>query len=82
MTLGDEDLLNRADCFRRIAPGDLLCQVDASLNRSRATRLLKGVLLPVWILLAAVVNALGWLFDKLDGTNAFYSNVLMLARKK
>jgi SAM-dependent methyltransferase len=56
--------------------------IDASMNRTRGTRVLKGVLLPLWVLLAALVNAVGWLFDKLDGTAAFYSNTFMLARKK
>jgi SAM-dependent methyltransferase len=56
--------------------------VDQSMNRSRVTRLAKGALLPFWILLTAVVNALGWAFDHIDGTRAFYSNVFMLARKK
>ena len=56
--------------------------IDASMNRSRITRLAKGVLLPLWIATSGVVNLLGWLFDKLDRTNAFYSNVFMVARKK
>lgn len=60
----------------------LLNWVDTSLNRSRATRILKGIMLPAWLLFTSCVNLLGWMLDSIDRTEAFYSNVIMIARKK
>lgn len=60
----------------------LLNWVDTSLNLSRATRLAKAALLPVWIPLCGAVNALGWLLDRADSTQGFYSNVLLVASKR
>ncbi|HEX6560375.1 MAG TPA: class I SAM-dependent methyltransferase [Longimicrobiales bacterium] len=59
----------------------LLNWAEASLNASRGTRLIKGVLLPFWVVSCALVNMVGWAFDKVDRTGAFYSNVLLMARK-
>ncbi len=56
--------------------------IDATLNRSRASRVAKAALLPLWLIICAAVNVAGWAFDGIDRTNAFYSNVLVLARKK
>lgn len=53
-----------------------------SLGRNSATRLLKGVFLPVIILLSALVNGIGFVFDKLDRTDSYYSNVLLVAVKR
>jgi SAM-dependent methyltransferase len=55
--------------------------IDESLNTTTVTRILKAILLPVWILLCAVVNLIGWLVDRLDTTKAFYNNVLVVLRK-
>ena len=52
--------------------------VDVRSSQTRTGRLLKGLLLPAWILLAAVVNTIGMLLDKLDKTGNFYGNVLMV----
>ena len=60
----------------------LLNWVETQTNRFEPTRLLKGILLPLWILFSGLVNALGWLLDKADRTQAFYSNVFLLARKR
>lgn len=56
--------------------------VEAEMNRSKATRILKGCLLPPWVVFCAFVNGLGWLMDKLDRTQAFYSNVLLVSKKR
>ncbi len=56
--------------------------IEATLNRSRTSRVLKAVLLPLWLIASAAVNMGGWALDRVDHTNAFYSNVLVLARKK
>jgi SAM-dependent methyltransferase len=55
--------------------------LEASTNANRTTRVLKGGLLPLWIAACAVVNVVGSAFDYVDRTGAFYSNVLLLARK-
>lgn len=55
---------------------------DASLDRSRATRLLKVGMLPVWIAVCALVNAGGWAVDHVDRTHAFYGNVLLTATRR
>lgn len=44
-------------------------------------RLLKGLFLPLWIPFCFLINLTGWLMDKIDGTQAFYSNVLLVAKK-
>jgi len=55
--------------------------VEAATSCCKALRFVKGILLPFWILICFVVNGLGWLVDKIDNTQAFYSNVLLVARK-
>ncbi len=61
----------------------LLCLnwVETITNQSKRIRLLKGLLLPLWILFCCVVNSLSCLIDKTDPTSAFYINVLLVARK-
>jgi SAM-dependent methyltransferase len=54
--------------------------VDAQLNRRRVTRLAKGFLLPVWLVVCALVNCSGAIVNRLDTTNVFYGNVLVVAR--
>lgn len=49
---------------------------------TKITRFLNGILMPLWILLSIIINAWGWLFDRLDRTGMFYSNVILVARKK
>ena len=60
----------------------LLNWLDTSLNEWRVSRLLKGFLMPLWILFSLGVNLAGWLLDKLDRTQSFYGNVLLLATKR
>lgn len=60
----------------------LLNWVDQALNANLATRLLKGVLLPVWVPGCLIVNLLGLALDWCDHTGAFYSNVLIMLRKR
>jgi SAM-dependent methyltransferase len=59
----------------------LLNWIDGSANQYRPLRVLKGLLLPIWIPACAVVNLLGRLLDAADRTGAFYNNVLLVARK-
>jgi SAM-dependent methyltransferase len=56
--------------------------LDTSLNEWKVSRLLKGLLMPLWILFCVTVNLAGWLLDKVDRTQSFYGNVLLLARKR
>ena len=55
---------------------------NTQMNLNRATVLLRGMLLPVWVVFCGMVNAMGWLLDKLDKTDVFYGNVLIVARKR
>ena len=56
--------------------------VEVSMNRWKPTRLLKGMLMPLWILFCASTNVIGYLLDELDQTQSFYSNTLVIAKKR
>ncbi|MGI9324742.1 MAG: class I SAM-dependent methyltransferase [Pseudomonadales bacterium] len=56
----------------------LLNWVDASLNLSFATRLLKAAVLPIWIPSCLVLNLVALAIDKADRTGAFYNNVFIV----
>ena len=60
----------------------LLNWIDGALNQRFVTRLLKAILLPVWIGVSLLCNALGLLLDRLDGTGAFYNSLLVVFEKK
>jgi SAM-dependent methyltransferase len=55
--------------------------LEQASNLTKTGRLLKGVLLPVWIPLCLVVNLGGWLVDRVDRTAAYYNNILIILRK-
>ena len=55
--------------------------LEMSMNLSFATRLLKPLFLPSFLLLSLVVNSLGLLMDRLDRTGAFYNIVLLVVRR-
>lgn len=59
----------------------LLNWIDCSLNSHKLTRLLKGMILPIWIPFCFLMNVLGLLLDKIDVTQAFYNNVFVMYRK-
>jgi len=54
---------------------------DTMMDLSRVTRLVKALTLPFWVVISGVMNLVGFLLDKLDRTEAFYGNVLLVARK-
>lgn len=56
--------------------------LEMSLNRRTATRLVKALLFPVWILFCMVVNLFGWLLDVCDRRHEAYHNVLVVARRR
>ena len=60
----------------------LLNWIEITLNLSKIGRWLKGLALPLWILFSAFVNFWGWILDSLDHSRAFYSNVVLVARKR
>ena len=55
---------------------------NSQMNLYKSTRLLNGMLFPVWIVFCSIVNTMGWLLDLLDKTQTFYSNVLIVAQKR
>jgi SAM-dependent methyltransferase len=50
--------------------------LDVVLRASAARTLARLLLLPIWIAVCAVVNALGAILDRLDTTAMFYGNVI------
>lgn len=45
-------------------------------------RILKGLMMPVWILFCAMFNLLGYALDRIDSTGYFYNNILLIVQKK
>jgi SAM-dependent methyltransferase len=60
----------------------ILAWLHTTWERRSALRILKLPLLPAWLAAAMAVNGLGLLLNVLDGTDAFYSNVMVVARKR
>jgi SAM-dependent methyltransferase len=54
--------------------------VELSMTRTGITMAVLTLLFPAWLALCAAVNCLGLALDRLDRTNAFYGNVLVVAR--
>jgi SAM-dependent methyltransferase len=52
------------------------------LNWINNSRILKVLVLPVWIPLSFAVNGLGFLLDRIDRTGSFYNNILLVVKKK
>lgn len=60
----------------------LLNWIDAALSGSAIPRILKGLLLPVFVVLSLLLNLIGLALDAIDRTASFYSNVLLVVRKQ
>ena len=56
--------------------------IDTALSTNGITRILKGLLLPIFIALSFFLNLLGLALDGVDRTASFYSNILLVARKQ
>lgn len=56
--------------------------IEMQMNSYKVTRILKGFLLPVWMLICLFINTTGFILDSLDKTQSFYSNTLVVARKR
>lgn len=59
----------------------LLNWLDTAFNLTFPTRLLKALLLPIALPINLLINSLALLVDKLDHTQAFYSNLIVVLRK-
>ena len=59
-----------------------LAWLHTAWERKSVLRIFKLPLLPAWLATAMAVNGLGLLLNALDGTDAFYSNVMVVARKR
>lgn len=56
--------------------------LNESMNSSYTLRMLRPVLLPIWLPLCLLVNMLSIIVNKLDRTGAYYSNVLVVLRRE
>jgi len=54
---------------------------DTQMDRNKITRLLKGITLPLYLPGTFLINMAGFLLDKIDRTNDFYHNVLLVGVK-
>ena len=59
----------------------LLNWIEQSMNRNFIARLLKAPLLPLWIFVSLTMNLIGLAIDRIDHTNAFYNNLLIVLKK-
>jgi SAM-dependent methyltransferase len=59
-----------------------LTWLENSMNGNRITRLLKGLLLPVWLLVTLLTNIICLGIDAVDRTNTHYTAVGLLARRR
>lgn len=60
----------------------LLGWMEVTRVHSRAGALFSLPLMPVWLAFCGLVNAVGWVLDRLDRSDAFYANVLVLAERR
>jgi SAM-dependent methyltransferase len=55
--------------------------INDMLNTNKVTRLIKALVLPIWVPLSFAMNGLGLLLDAIDGTNKYYNNNFIVFRK-
>lgn len=60
----------------------LLNWLDHMMSGTFPRRMIKGLMLPLWIPFCAVVNIIGAVVDWLDTTRAFYGNVFAVAHRR
>lgn len=60
----------------------LLTWIENAMNGSIASRMIKGVILPAWILFSFAVNLLGLVMDSLDRTGTHYANVCLAGLRR
>lgn len=56
--------------------------VDAALDQTRKTRIVKALILPLFLVTCWIVNMLCVIVDALDRTQTSYGNVLVIARRR
>jgi SAM-dependent methyltransferase len=56
--------------------------IHLSMAQGAVSQAIMALLLPVWLLVCLVVNLVGWFLDRVDRTDVFYTNVLLVVRKK
>jgi SAM-dependent methyltransferase len=59
----------------------LLNWIDISMSKSWLTKVVKAILLPVWVLFSGVINGVGSAFDSFGDRSALYVNVLAIFAK-
>ena len=80
----DYEILDLTKCgrFGSVFATMLLTFIENNMNVNFITRLLKGVLFPIWILFGFSINIFCEVLNWLDISNAHYCNVCLFARKK
>lgn len=59
----------------------ILSFLDSIMNKNKFTRILKAILLPLWIVLCFCINIVGLCLDKIDSTGLYYNNLLAVCEK-
>lgn len=77
----DVEVLERQGGFGSTVVILTLNWLNDMLNTNKFSRLTKAVLLPLWVPFSLLMNLLGLLLDKVDGTNKYYNNVFLVFRK-
>lgn len=57
----------------------LLAWIERTMTRRGSGTAILIALLPLWVSVSAGINFIGWLLDRLDRTNAYYGNILVIA---
>jgi SAM-dependent methyltransferase len=89
-TYGAKELLSDFEIVHMEAQGGIgstlvvlfLNWLNAELSLSGIGKLVKGIILPLFIPASLVLNLLGLVLDQLDHTNIFYSGIILIARKR
>jgi len=56
--------------------------INMSLSRTAVRRAVKGITLPIWIMLSGLVNVIAVGLDAIDTTGAFYGSAFATARRR
>jgi len=54
---------------------------DDMINNNFFLRFLRAILLPIWIIYCVPINVLSVFLDKIDHTNRYYGNILIISEK-
>lgn len=56
--------------------------INEAVGRFAIMNYTRKFLFPIWILCSLVINIVGWIMDKIDPTQRFYSNVMLVVRRR